>query len=158
MAASLAFVGNRYWTWRERERTTLHREYGLYFGFNLELLLLRIDCEGPAHSVLPDYDAWRVAFVEPAGYELRIDWPGRKQQTARLYRQGEEVDAAVAVAIDRIVEAAAPFDALGVKVGEPVQFFVEVLQNGQTRDRAPRQGTIQLCRPSVDFERIMWDV
>jgi hypothetical protein len=130
----------------------------LYFGFDLERLLLRIDCDEPARSALDEFDQLRFGFVEPGGYELRIDWPGRKQQTARLYQEGEEAGASVEAAIDRIVEAAVPFDALGVKVGESVQFFVEVLQNGQTRDRAPRQGTIQLCRPSVDFERIMWDV
>ncbi|GAA4905401.1 putative flippase GtrA [Stackebrandtia albiflava] len=33
-AASLAFVGNRFWTWRDRERAALHREYLTYFAFN----------------------------------------------------------------------------------------------------------------------------
>jgi len=51
-----------------------------------------------------------------------------------------------------------PFDALGVAVDGPVHFFVEVLEGGQSRDRAPREGTINLTRPSPDFERIMWDV
>ena len=82
-----------------------------------------------------------------------------KQQAAKLYRLGEEESAwPVEVAIERVMEAAVAFDALGVAVGGVVQFYVEVLQNGQTRDRAPRQGAIQLTRPSVDFERIMWDV
>jgi putative flippase GtrA len=35
IAATIAFVGNRLWTWRHRERTSLRREYGLYFLFNL---------------------------------------------------------------------------------------------------------------------------
>ena len=39
-----------------------------------------------------------------------------------------------------------------------MQFFVELLQDGQSRDRAPREGTIALTRPSPDFEQIMWDV
>ena len=37
---------------------------------------------------------------------------------------------------------------LGVEVDQPVQFFVELLQGGQSRDRAPREGTIDLTRPS----------
>jgi alpha-amylase/alpha-mannosidase (GH57 family) len=130
----------------------------LYFGFDLDRLFLRIDCDEPARSALDEFEQLKIGFVEPAGYELRIDWPGRKQQSARLYCQAEPTDTPVEVAIDRIVEAAVPFDALGVAVGGEVQFFVEVLQNDQTRDRAPRQGTIQLTRPSADFERIMWDV
>ncbi len=40
IAATVAFLGNRYWTWRHRERTALHREYGLYFGFNIVGLLI----------------------------------------------------------------------------------------------------------------------
>jgi len=35
---------------------------------------------------------------------------------------------------------------------------VELIQDGQSRDRAPREGTIALACPSPDFERIMWDV
>jgi putative flippase GtrA len=34
VAASVAFVGNRFWTWRHRARSGLAREYGLYFTFN----------------------------------------------------------------------------------------------------------------------------
>jgi putative flippase GtrA len=35
ISTTCAFTGNRFWTWRDRERTSLHREYLLYFGFNL---------------------------------------------------------------------------------------------------------------------------
>jgi putative flippase GtrA len=34
LAATIAFVGNRFWTWRHRARTSLAKEYGLYFTFN----------------------------------------------------------------------------------------------------------------------------
>lgn len=34
IAASVAFVGNRFWTWRHRARSGLAREYLLYFMFN----------------------------------------------------------------------------------------------------------------------------
>ena len=40
IAATLAFIGNRFWTWRHRERSGLHREYVLYFAFNLVGLLI----------------------------------------------------------------------------------------------------------------------
>src|SRR5262249_15568191 len=131
----------------------------VYFGFDLERLLLRVDCEGPARAALADYDVWRVGFVEPAGFEVRVAAPGRPGQAAALLRRGEPVAAPGRQAgVDRIAELAVPFDALGVGVDQPVQFFVELLQGGQSRDRAPRQGAIHLSRPSPDFERIMWDV
>ena len=56
------------------------------------------------------------------------------------------------------MEAGIPFDRLGLKVDEPLAFFVEVLEGGQSTDRAPRDGAIALTRPSADFEQIMWDV
>ncbi|WP_249714044.1 GtrA family protein [Rhizomonospora bruguierae] len=34
IAATLAFLGNRFWTWRHRGRSGLAREYGLYFFYN----------------------------------------------------------------------------------------------------------------------------
>ncbi|WP_239153689.1 GtrA family protein [Virgisporangium aliadipatigenens] len=46
IAASVAFVGNRFWTWRDRERTGLRREYSLYFIFNLIGLLITLACLG----------------------------------------------------------------------------------------------------------------
>jgi putative flippase GtrA len=44
IAATVAFIGNRFWTWRDRERTSLKREYGLYFLFNAIGLLIALAC------------------------------------------------------------------------------------------------------------------
>jgi putative flippase GtrA len=46
VAATVAFVGNRFWTWRDRERTGLRREYSLYFLFNLVGLGIGLACLG----------------------------------------------------------------------------------------------------------------
>jgi putative flippase GtrA len=35
VSATVAFLGNRFWTWRHRERSGLAREYSLYFIFNV---------------------------------------------------------------------------------------------------------------------------
>jgi putative flippase GtrA len=44
VSASCAFLGNRYWTWRDRERSGLRREYLLYFFFNLVGLAIGLAC------------------------------------------------------------------------------------------------------------------
>jgi putative flippase GtrA len=49
IAASLAFVGNRFWTWRHRERSGLRREYLLYFFFNAVGLGIGLACLGISH-------------------------------------------------------------------------------------------------------------
>jgi putative flippase GtrA len=65
IAASVAFVGNRYWTWRDRERSSLAREYGLYFFFNAIGLLIAIAVVWLSHDVLggiwPDVFQTRLA-------------------------------------------------------------------------------------------------
>jgi alpha-amylase/alpha-mannosidase (GH57 family) len=131
----------------------------VYFGFDLDRLLVRVDCDGPAKAALADCDVWRIGFVEPGGWEVRIEAPGRSTQKVRLLHDGEEIRAEeVQAGVDRIAEAAIPFDLLGVPIDGPMQFFVELLVEDQSRDRAPRQGAIAINRPSADFERIMWDV
>jgi putative flippase GtrA len=49
IAASIAFVGNRFWTWRHRERSGLRREYLLYFFFNAVGLGIALACLGISH-------------------------------------------------------------------------------------------------------------
>jgi alpha-amylase/alpha-mannosidase (GH57 family) len=160
-----------YFEWISAGRYTCQNERGtmamgtrgpireVYFGWDARALLLRVDCEGPARTALADIEALRIGFVEPAGYELLVTGAGSAQPTARLLRQGAQVSGPpVAVGIDRIVELSIPMESLGVRTDQPVQFSVELLQGGQSRDRAPREGTIALTVPSPDFEQYMWDV
>jgi len=52
VAATCAFIGKRFWTWRDRARTDLRREYGLYFLFNLVGLLIALTCLAVSHYAL----------------------------------------------------------------------------------------------------------
>lgn len=44
IAATFAFAGNRFWTWRHRARSGLAREYSLYFVFNAIGLGISLAC------------------------------------------------------------------------------------------------------------------
>ncbi|MFV2017164.1 GtrA family protein [Micromonospora sp. LOL_023] len=59
-AASVAFVGNRFWTWRHRARSGLAREYGLYFFFNAVGLGIGLGCLAISHYGLGSI--WPVVF------------------------------------------------------------------------------------------------
>lgn len=65
ISASLAFLGNRFWTWRHRPRSAVHREYALYFAFNVVGLLIGLACLWISHHVLgqvwPDVFTTRLA-------------------------------------------------------------------------------------------------
>jgi putative flippase GtrA len=60
VAATVAFLGNRFWTWRERERSGLRREYALYFFFNAVGLGIALACLGISHLVLGHF--WPSIF------------------------------------------------------------------------------------------------
>lgn len=131
----------------------------IFFGFDVKTLLIRIDAQTSAREALAPYEV-RIGFIEPAGHELRIDpLEAGKPLQFRFLNHEEPADATgIEVAIGPIAEIAIPFARLGVQVDQPVQFFVELREGGQSRDRAPREGAIGLSCPSADFEHIMWDV
>lgn len=117
----------------------------VYFGFNLDDLLIRIDFDEAAHLALEDFDQCRLVFVDPPGPVLVLS-------------PLEKISAGIRVAVAKILEAAIPFELLGIAIDQSIQFYVEVVRVGQSLDRAPREGTLQTMRPSADFELVMWDV
>lgn len=129
----------------------------VFFGFDTDRLMLRIDTARHAKSDLADVEELRVVFVEPAGYAVTVPNPARPDEGATLLREQELVaGAAIQVATDRILELTVRFADLGVKPEDPVHFFVELFGGKQSLDRAPREGLIELTAPSGDYERIMW--
>jgi putative flippase GtrA len=60
VAATVAFLGNRFWTWRDRERSGLRREYALYFFFNAVGLGIALACLGISHVGLGHF--WPAIF------------------------------------------------------------------------------------------------
>ena len=130
----------------------------LYFGFDPERLLLRLDSRnGPVRDQLAGVDSLKVHFVQPQGFELVVSQPAGKQPLARLYRNRLPVaEAGVEVAADLILELAIPFQALAVRTDQPVQFWLELLRAERSVERLPQQGVIETIVPSPDYELIMW--
>jgi putative flippase GtrA len=56
ISATVAFIGNRFWTWADRPRSSLRREYVLYAIFNVIGLLISLACLFISHTLL---GAWR---------------------------------------------------------------------------------------------------
>lgn len=52
VAATVAWLGNRYWTFRHRRRAELHHELVLFFFFNACALVIALACLGFSHYVL----------------------------------------------------------------------------------------------------------
>jgi putative flippase GtrA len=60
VAASVAFAGNRYWTWRDRAHTGLRREYLVYFLLNTIGLMITMSCLWLSHDLLGQW--WPKVF------------------------------------------------------------------------------------------------
>lgn len=52
LATTVAYFGNRFWTWRNRGRTNMGREYLLFFVFNGIAMLIAVGCLAFSHYVL----------------------------------------------------------------------------------------------------------
>lgn len=161
----LQWLGSGHYVCRNERGTMAQVSRGpireLYFGFSPQALLIRIDFEALARQVLADFDTLHIGFTEPAGRDVLFVRPGPSGGAwrPRLLVHGQQSPTTdIGIGIDQIVEISIPFVLLGVKVDEPVHFFVELLERNQSRDRAPAEGTINLTCPSPDFEQIMWDV
>jgi alpha-amylase/alpha-mannosidase (GH57 family) len=129
----------------------------MYFGFDVELLMIRVDTARSAKDELSRVEEVRVTFLEPQGFEVRMREPGRPTMQTALYKNRELVKSApVRAAAGQILEVTIPFADLGVIPEAPVHFCVDVINDGQSIDRAPREGAIELRVPSPDYEQIMW--
>jgi putative flippase GtrA len=52
LATTVAYFGNRQWTFRHRERQGMRKEYLLFFGFNAVGLAIALGCLGVSHYLL----------------------------------------------------------------------------------------------------------
>lgn len=60
VATSLAYLGNRYWTFRDRGRSSMGREYIMFFGLNAIAMLIAVGCLWFSHYVM----GWTSALAD----------------------------------------------------------------------------------------------
>ena len=130
----------------------------LYFGFDLERLLLRFDARGgPFREQLTRIDALLVRFLSPNGFALLVKNPSQKKPLVELlYNDVPVANPGIEAAADMLLELAIPFRSLAVKTDDRIQFHVELLRNAQPIESIPHEGAIETTVPSPDYELIMW--
>ncbi len=112
----------------------------LYFGFDSDRLLLRLDTRGgTARERLADIDMLRVVFFEPAGFELLVSRPSWQDPILQLYHHDVAVsESGVTAAADQILEIGIPFRSLGASTEDPLAFLHRAVAGGPS-DRARSQ-------------------
>jgi hypothetical protein len=130
----------------------------LYFGFDEQRLLVRLDTGGgPAHERLGEIDQLRVSFAEPAGFEFVVRRPTGPRPGPQLFHNDVPVSASgLEFAAGTIVELAIPWRTLGVSAESPLRFAVELLVEGQAVERIPTDGYVATAAPAPDFDLVMW--
>jgi hypothetical protein len=129
----------------------------VYFGFDRERLLLRIDTAKDAMDDLAGVEQLRVRFHEPEGYEIRVTGLGVRQPRAKLFQDDKPIaKAKVDVAVGPIFELSIRLADIDRKAHDPVHFAIEAMARKNSLDRAPREGSIELRCPTEDFELVMW--
>lgn len=127
----------------------------LFFGFDLERLLLRLDpAESPARAA--ELASELQVVVHDGDRVVEVTLPVVPDGQLRDGRLGEGVAGQVAFA--EVLEAAVPFSALGLLPGARVAFTVHVRRGGLELERLPRYGFVAFAVPDPDFERIHWRV
>lgn len=129
----------------------------VYFGFDSERLLIRVDTAERAADDLKSIDELRVSFTEPAGTEVRISGFSSGRLAGEVFRDSQAVGKqGLEVAVARILEVAIPIADLQITQGRRVEFHIEAFAHQQSLDRAPKEGLLSMAAPSKDFELMMW--
>ena len=112
----------------------------LYFGFDTERLLLRLDSRGgPFREQLADVDAIRLVFLQPEGFELLVSHPSRKEPDVQLWRHGAVMAGAHAeAAADQLFELAVPFRSLAPQDRRAGPFLRRIAQGQSSPSSACR--------------------
>ena len=89
----------------------------VYFGFDLERLLLRFDAlGGPVREQLTKIDALRVCFLSPENYVVSLRNPSHKKPVVGLLHNDLVVtEIGMEAAADSILELAIPFSQPGIE-------------------------------------------
>jgi alpha-amylase/alpha-mannosidase (GH57 family) len=135
----------------------------IYYGFDLKNLFVRLDPSGSLKDEKVVELAFFINFLNPKGLDVEVRIvPQERRVSATLFR-GEngnrtQVSGINTIAANDIIELAVPFDLIGVKPNDEVQYFVTVERAGSEVEKWPYRGYIQFKAPTEDFEAMMWQV
>ncbi len=136
---------------------------GLYFGFDLENLYLRLDSSKLLSDFLRKGGKFLFEFLAPKRIDLEvfceggtITWKAFEVEGNR--RKPTELSG-VKVVCEQICELKLPFASFGATPEKPLRFVVYVQEDSMLEQRFPPGGQyIEIEPPDADFEDRMWYV
>lgn len=120
----------------------------IYYGFNLEMMFIRIDPGMLWNNNLLDSGSLQISFLAP------------KKARGTILREGIEFTngkgGSSIVGFLNILEMAIPFNEIGARPGDEVRFFINMQRGAVDIEKWPKRGYFSFIVPSEEFEGIMW--
>ncbi|HET9326518.1 MAG TPA: glycoside hydrolase family 57 protein [Candidatus Eisenbacteria bacterium] len=128
--------------------------HDLYYGFDLSSFHLRADfVHAPGEK-----RALRIEWLEPVTARFEISTLARGEHSVLRAVSGAPpaaVPGAVAC-LDLVLELSLPIEALGIRPGDRVSFFVQILEGGRPVETAPASDAVRLEAPDESFDASVW--
>ncbi len=135
---------------------------GIYFGFSVDALFLRLD---PGEAFAGDCPGLSVELhVATAQGSYKLAFPFTPPpETFTLYgttngNNWTEIRRYGTISCHKILELAVPFKDLQLQAGQEFRLSVAVLRNGAEVERYPRQQPVGLIVPDDNYEATTWRV
>ncbi len=134
------------------------------YGFSAETFFVRVDLARRAQDVLVDKGEIRLSFFKPANHRVAVTQEGPDGCHVALWERRGLGDwqvkslARPAGAATQILEVGIPLADLGVHPGDPLSFFVSLLQDGQALEQYPAHHPLDVRVPGADFDARLWSV
>ncbi|MFH1238816.1 MAG: glycoside hydrolase family 57 protein [bacterium] len=136
---------------------------GIYYGFNLENLFLRIDTE-PLFGVKEIKNlVFDFRFLEPATVRAElVILPEKDKIRINLFRTEKDTEIKIkeldTIAVDKIIELAIPFSDLGLKSDDKVKLALIVKKDNIEIERWPYRSIISFTVPGENYILDYWSV
>ncbi|MFC1562696.1 alpha-amylase/alpha-mannosidase [candidate division KSB1 bacterium] len=125
----------------------------IYFGFDIKNFYLRIDTFNNADSLLGKERKILIQFISPKNINIEISKNKKGEITAEV--NGNTFNT---VSIYDILELGISFEDLGFTEREVVEFYIEIIEDGNIIERTPIGSLLLFEVPDEEFEVKYWDV
>lgn len=134
--------------------------YNVFFGFDIDNLFIRVDFKKDLFSQCREKGRLVITFVEPEEWQISTSSLIEKPIRFKVRSKSSNCDKSdyFSVSFDKIVELSFPFALMSLLPGIDAAFFIELVLENEVVQRIPRRTVFSFSVPSIDFEKMMWQV
>lgn len=135
-----------------------------YYGFDKKSLFFRLDSRlNLQNHEFVDF-SFAVIIYCPREYKLELAFNKEDRAPfACLLKMGEsgvweKVKDITSFGVNKVIELGVPFEDIGAKAGDEIQFSILVEKSGNEVERWPRGGMLKVLAPTPSYELEQWSL